>query len=151
MRNDSDFDDSTLERHGPASQEGPTGAGREDQADEAPAERPTGEESTGEDQLGNEPDPNADPDAGSTLEKSEENVLYVMPGSVRRRPKYGVFGALGGFIGLVVGLVLAQLGQIDATQNYTRVDLSIVLVGLGVPAGILLGLLIALFTDRRRK
>lgn len=91
------------------------------------------------------------PPEGSTLERSEEETLYIKKGSIRRRPKYGVFGFLGGLLGLIVGLTLAQVGTIPIEQNYTRVDLSIVLVGLGVPTGILLGLLLALILDRRSR
>lgn len=88
---------------------------------------------------------------GSTLEKPAEEVFYVKKGSITRRPKYGVFGVLGGLLGLLVGLVLAQVGAIPLEQDYSRVDLSIVLVGLGVPAGILLALLCALILDRRSR
>lgn len=87
---------------------------------------------------------------GSTLERHEDEVLYVKRGSLRRRPKYGVFGVIGGLIGLIAGLVLAQVGAIPAEQDYTRIDLSIVLVGIGVPVGILLSLAIALLLDRRK-
>lgn len=88
---------------------------------------------------------------GSTLERPEDGVFYAKRGSRKRRPKYGRFGGIGGLIGLIGGLVLAQVGPVSAGQDYTRVDLSIVLVGLGVPVGILLGLTIALFLDRRRR
>lgn len=88
---------------------------------------------------------------GSTLEKPSDDVVYVKKNSIRRRPKYGVFGVLGGLLGLIVGLVLAQVGTIPAEQDYSRIDLSIVLVGLGVPAGILFALFLALVLDRRKK
>ncbi len=87
---------------------------------------------------------------GSSLERHEDEVLYVKRGSLRRRPKYGVFGTVGGLIGLIAGLVLAQVGAIPADQDYTRVDLSIVLVGIGVPVGIFIALAIGLFLDRRK-
>lgn len=96
-----------------------------------------------------EPSPE-EPVDGSTLEKNDD-ALYVRKGSLQRRPKYGAFGVVGGLLGLVLGLVLAQVGSIPGGQDYTRLDLSIVLVGLGVPTGILLALVIALFLDRRRK
>src|SRR5699024_12162626 len=57
---------------------------------------------------------------GSTLERHEDEVLYVKRGSLRRRPKYGVFGTVGGLIGLIAGLVLAQVGALPADQDYTR-------------------------------
>src|SRR5699024_10570350 len=94
--------------------------------------------------------PQGDDEDGSSLEQHEEQVLYVKRGSRQRRPKYGTFGVLGGLIGLIAGLVLAQVGTIPPEQDYSRIDLSLVLVGLGVPAGILLALLIALILDRRR-
>lgn len=94
-------------------------------------------------------DPTEDaPREGSSLEHEE---FYVKKGSIARRPKYSVFGVLGGLVGLILGLVLAQVGAIAPEQNYTRTDLSIVLVGLGVPLGILAALGIALALDRRRK
>ncbi len=85
------------------------------------------------------------------MEQHPDDELYIKKGSRRRRPKYAVFGVLGGLIGLILGLTLAQLGTIPADQNYTRVDLTIVLVGLGVPTGVLVALLVALLLDRRRK
>ncbi len=88
---------------------------------------------------------------GSTLEQHPDDELYIKKGSRRRRPKYAVFGVLGGLAGLILGLILAQLGTIPADQNYTRIDLTIVLVGLGVPTGVLVALLVALLLDRRRK
>lgn len=101
-----------------------------------------------------EPTPNAVPEKapgeGSTLEQGEAEEIWVRTGSRRRRPKYGTFGVLGGLIGLIAGLVLARVGTIPADQNYTRTDLSIVLVGLGIPLGILLAMVIALLLDRRR-
>lgn len=99
-----------------------------------------------------EPDeqPEDAPRDGSSLEQIEPDEMWVKAGSKRRRPKYGTFGVLGGLLGLIVGLSLARLGTIPADQNYTRTDLSIVLVGLGVPVGILLAMALALLLDRRR-
>lgn len=96
--------------------------------------------------------PAEEPTVGETgAREGDGEVLYVRKGMVRRRPKFGTFGVLGGLLGLIVGLVLAQVGVIPAEENYTRVDLSIVLVGLAVPAGILLALLLALILERRSK
>lgn len=99
-----------------------------------------------------EPDvePEDTPREGSSLEQIEPDEVWVKRGSRRRRPKYGVFGFLGGLIGFIVAMVLARVGTIPMEQDYTRTDLSIVLVGLGVPLGILLAMVIALLLDRRR-
>lgn len=139
-----DFDASSLEdpdTDAPEPQDAP---------EETPVEAERGDVSadsdTGPADEENDPE-NSD---GSTLERHEDEVLYVKRGSLRRRPKYGVFGVIGGLIGLIVGLVLAQVGAIPADQDYTRIDLSIVLVGIGVPVGILISLAIALFLDRRK-
>lgn len=83
--------------------------------------------------------------------QDETDRFFVQEGSLRRRPKYGAFGVIGGLLGLLIGLILAQTGIIPSDENYSRTDLSIVLVGLGVPAGILIFLLIALLFDRKKK
>jgi len=93
----------------------------------------------------------AEDDTSPERPEPGEETLYIKKDGVRRRPKYGVFGALGGLLGLIAGIALSQVGTIAPEQNYSRVDLAIVLVGLGVPAGILLALLLALILDRRRK
>lgn len=138
-----DFESSSLEQ--PDSQPEPANQGEStDQGAHNDQGEPT--DQAGETDLG-EPSESE----GSTLEKPSDDVVYVKKNSIRRRPKYGVFGVLGGLLGLIVGLVLAQVGTIPAEQDYSRLDLSIVLVGLGVPTGILLALLLALVLDRRKK
>lgn len=139
-----DFDASSLEdpdTDAPEPQDAP---------EETPVEAERGDVSADSDTGTAEEENDPENSDGSTLERHEDEVLYVKRGSLRRRPKYGVFGVIGGLIGLIVGLVLAQVGAIPADQDYTRIDLSIVLVGIGVPVGILISLAIALFLDRRK-
>lgn len=102
------------------------------------------------------PEPTHEPveeesDVGSTLERHERDEFVIKQGTITRRPKYAVFATIGGLIALLIALVLAQTGTIPAEQNYTRTDLRIVLLGLGIPAGILIGLVVALLLDRRSK
>ncbi len=71
--------------------------------------------------------------------------------TIRRAPKVGVFLILGGAVGAIVTLVLTLLQPDDAKVGYASL-LGYFLL-FGIPAGVVLGALVALVLDlvsRRR-
>ena len=73
---------------------------------------------------------------------------------VRRAPKYGVFAALGAMLGVVVAMILstvfdgtAEPSRYTEIQYTTSQAFGFILLWC-VPAGILLGMLVALVLDR---
>ena len=110
-----DFDASSLEdpdTDAPEPQDAP---------EETPVEAERGDVSADSDTGTAEEENDPENSDGSTLERHEDEVLYVKRGSLRRRPKYGVFGVIGGLIGLIVAWYRASRA-IPADQDYTRID-----------------------------
>ena len=65
--------------------------------------------------------------------------------TIRRAPKYPIFLILGGAIGATVTLVLTMLQPADPNVGYAALFGYFLLYGL--PAGVLLGALVALVLD----
>lgn len=65
--------------------------------------------------------------------------------SIRRAPKVGVFLALGAVLGLVVTLILTSLFEADPNVGFFASFAYFCL--FGVPAGLLLGALVAIVLD----
>lgn len=93
----------------------------------------------------------SDADVSSQEGVGSDDALVVQ---TRRAPKYGVFAALGVMVGIVAAMILSTV--FDGTQDasrYTEVQYSssqafgFILLWC-VPAGILLGMLVALVLDR---
>ncbi|WP_119695861.1 potassium transporter Trk [Microbacterium halotolerans] len=88
-------------------------------------------------------------DSPTPESRSDESVVRA-----RRAPRYGVFAALGAMAGIVAALVLTTVfNGTDEPSRYTEVEYStsqvfgFVLLWC-VPAGIALGMLVALVLDR---
>lgn len=69
--------------------------------------------------------------------------------SIRRAPKYATFMILGGAIGAIVTLVLTMTQKADPSVGYAALFGYFLLYG--VPAGVALGALVALFLDWRSR
>ena len=65
--------------------------------------------------------------------------------SIRRAPKVGVFLVLGAVLGLIVTLILTSLFKADPTVGFLASFAYFCL--FGIPAGLLLGALVALVLD----
>lgn len=81
--------------------------------------------------------------------RSDESVVRA-----RRAPKFGVFAALGAMLGLVAAMILATVfNGSEEPSPYTQVEYSTMQV-FGfillwcVPAGIAVGMLVAIVLDR---
>lgn len=66
--------------------------------------------------------------------------------TVRRAPKIGVFLVFGGFVGMMVTLVLTSLFPADPNVGFIALFAYFSL--FGIPAGVVLGALLALLLDR---
>ncbi len=66
--------------------------------------------------------------------------------TVRRAPKIGVFLVVGGFVGMMTTLVLTSLFPVDPNVGF--VSLFAYFSLFGIPAGVVLGALLALLLDR---
>lgn len=81
--------------------------------------------------------------------RSDESVMRA-----RRAPKYGVFAVLGAALGLIAAMILATVFDGTAEPSeYTKVQYSTgqvfgFIVLWCVPAGIAVGMLVALLLDR---
>lgn len=67
--------------------------------------------------------------------------------TIRRAPKIGAFLAVGGVLGALGTLVLTSLFPVDPSVGF--VPLFAYFCLYGIPAGVLLGALLALVLDRR--
>jgi len=81
--------------------------------------------------------------------RSGESVVHT-----RRAPKFGVFAALGAMAGLIAAMILATVfNGTDDPSPYTQVEYSAMqvfgfIVLWCVPAGIAVGMLVAIILDR---
>ena len=66
---------------------------------------------------------------------------------VRRAPKFGAFMVVGGGLGAIVTLVLTALFPSDPNVGFIALFAYFCLYG--IPAGVVLGALVALILDRR--
>ncbi|MDZ4045758.1 MAG: hypothetical protein U1E32_08275 [Rhodoglobus sp.] len=66
---------------------------------------------------------------------------------VRRAPKFGAFMVVGGGLGAIVTLVLTSLFPSDPNVGFIALFAYFCLYG--IPAGVVLGALVALILDRR--
>ena len=69
--------------------------------------------------------------------------------SIRRAPKFGAFLVVGGGLGLIATLVLTSLFPADPRVGFAASFAYFAL--FGVPAGVLIGALLALLFDRRSR
>ena len=66
---------------------------------------------------------------------------------VRRAPKFGAFMVVGGGLGAIVTLILTSLFPSDPNVGFIALFAYFCLYG--IPAGVVLGALVALILDRR--
>lgn len=75
----------------------------------------------------------------------ESDEFYVT--SPRRAPRYGRFMIIGAIVGLIAGLLLVQFGPSEG--RYAIGDVTIAVLLMTIPAGLVLGAVTALLIDRR--
>lgn len=68
---------------------------------------------------------------------------------VRRAPKFGAFLVVGGALGALVTLILTSLYPVDPNVGFGPLYAYFCL--FGIPAGVLVGALLALMFDRRSR
>ncbi|MPV51298.1 hypothetical protein GCG21_15035 [Pseudactinotalea sp. HY160] len=106
---------------------------------------------TGRGGAGAAEQPDGPTDSGSSLEREDDDLIYVRRSQVRRTPKYGRFIGVGVLLGALVTLVLAQIGDVPdgGGTGYSRTDLTLVLALVFVPLGAIVGGVVAMVLDRR--
>lgn len=75
----------------------------------------------------------------------ESDEFYVT--NPRRAPKYGRFMLVGAILGIIAGLLLIQFGPDEGLYKIGDVTAAVLL--MTIPAGIVLGAVVALLIDRR--